>query len=239
MLTVFHNRKGQAAAELAILGTLILVAFSYVMNFGQTLLATEQVKMETFRRALQKAYITNSSVDYSLKRNLRAASVNAGFFQGQGLSPQSSSSVMWQKGQSGPPGTTDTGGFSYWQVNDTMPAGQDEYGLPRSEKMVVNLDGSEQYLLVPSSIYKENLNRSEGYNLSVIKNENASGISYNKSASMVDSTVGTGYAHYDTKVDEDPWDDDRPTPEYSSATAHDYAVSDSYQYDKSWSVNHD
>ena len=82
------NKRGQAAAELAILGVLVIVAFSYIMNFGQSLGSQQQTKMEAFRRALQKAYIRNASASFTLKKDVSAASVNSGFFQGQGLTPE-------------------------------------------------------------------------------------------------------------------------------------------------------
>ncbi len=242
MLKTISNKNGQAAAELAILGMLILMAFSYVMNFGQSLNASQQVKQEAFRKALQKAWLTNSNVEFSQKRNSRAASTSGSFFQGQAVSQQASAKVMWQKGVSGPQGMDDVGGFAYWNINDAIPSGQDEYGLPRYEKKVVSLDGSEQYLMIPSSVYKENATRTETYSLDSIKQEDASGITYNKTATMEDNSSGTGYAHYDTAVDDDPWDDDTPTPVYSSATTHTYGGSgetgDTYQYSKQWRVEH-
>lgn len=232
----FHKR-GQAAAELAILGTLILVAFAYIMNFGQSLSAMQQVKMETFRRALQKAYIRNSSVDFALKKNIRNASINSGFGQGQGLSPQASSKVMWQKGMSGDFKTEDQGGWSFWQINDLPLAEQyPGYGLPVNKKKIITMDGSKKEVYVPSSVYKTDETRVEEYDFNNTKTESNSGIGYAKTASVDDTATGIAYARYDTKVDDDPWDDETPQAEYSSPTTHDYATSKVYTYNKTWST---
>ena len=232
----FHKR-GQAAAELAILGTLILVAFAYIMNFGQSLSAMQQVKMETFRRALQKAYIRNSSVDFALKKNIRSVSMNSSFGRGQALSPQASSKVMWQKGMSGDFKTEDQGSFSFWQINDSLPAsGDGEYGLPLFKKNIVSNDGSEKEVYVPVSVYKTDETRVEKYDFNNTKQESNSGIGYVKTASVDDTATGTAYARYDTKVDDDPWDDETPQPVYSSPTTHGYATSKDYTYNKTWST---
>ena len=54
--------RGQAVAELAIFGSLILLVFSIILMYGQRLETQQQVKMEAFRKALQKAYDRNGSV---------------------------------------------------------------------------------------------------------------------------------------------------------------------------------
>lgn len=229
-------KRGQAAAELAILGTLILVAFAYIMNFGQSLSAMQQVKMETFRRALQKAYIRNSSVDYALKKNIRAATINAGFGHGQGLSPQASSKVMWQKGISGDWKTEDQGSFSFWQINDSLPAGQGSYGLERVKKEVYSFDGSSKEVYVPVSVYKTDETRVEKYDFSNTKTESGSGIGYVKRASVDDTAAGIASAHYDTKVNPAPWEDEPLPPEYSAPVTFDYGTSTVYTYNRSWST---
>lgn len=231
------NKKGQAVAELAILGTLIIAAFAYIMSFGQSLSAEQQIKMEAFRRAMQKAYLRNGSVDFTLKKYSRSASVNAGFLQGQGTTPQASGKVMWQKGQAGDFKSDDQSSFNFWQVNDTLTVGQDQYGLPRYIKTIVNNDGSEKDVFVPVSVYKEDATRIENYSFDSTKQESNSGIGYQKNANLVDSASSTTYAHYDTKTDEDPWDDDTPTPEYSDAVTDSYSVSDTYDYEKGWIVD--
>lgn len=237
MISKRLNKKGQAVAELAILGTLILMGFAYIMNFGQSFSAIQQVKMETFRRAMQKAYIRNSPVDYTLKKTTRTASINSGFWQGQASSPQASSKVMWQKGSSGDYKTEGGGSYSFWQINDILP-GQDDYGLPRVPKTVVGNDGSDRDVEIPVSIYKLDETRTENYSFSSSKVESNSGIDYEKNADLTDTTTGIAYTHYDTAVDGDPWDDTSPTPVYSAPSATDYTTSKPYTYNNTWNTPH-
>jgi hypothetical protein len=249
------NKKGQAAAELAILGTLIIAAFAYIMTFGQSLGALQQTKMETFRRALQKAYIRNASVNYALRKDLRAASVTAGFFQGQGISPESSASLTWQKGRSGDYQSTNQGSFAFWRVNNTDVAPDfawkkqddtdkdlpgNEYGLPLNKQDSYSADGSksDKPVLVPAAIYKNTSVRTEAYTFQGNKAESNAAISYSKKANLNDSTQGALYTHFNTAVDRDPGDDDTPTAKYSETENIPYGVSQTYDYESEWEVQH-
>jgi hypothetical protein len=239
------NNRGQAAAELAILGILLITAFSYIMNFGQALGAAQQNKMETFRLALQKAYIRNGSATYTLKKDERAASVNTGFFQGQALSPQATSSVTWQKGRAGDPQTVNQGSFAFWQINETEVKGSNplgsDYGLPMRLQDSYNADGSKNdyQTYVPASVYKNNEVRTETYSFNENKNESYPGINYHKVASLNDSASGQVYIHFNDSIDTDPADDSIPTPQWSNASSLSYSVSTNDAYDKSWYTPHD
>jgi len=243
-MTRIKNKRGQAAAEMAILGALIITAFSYIMNFGQTLGAAQQNKMETFRRALQKAYIRNASVNYTLKRNERMASVNSGFFQGQAIAPQSSSSVTWQKGKAGDMKSVNQGSFAFWQIDDTEVKGENElgpeYGLPLRLQDSYDAQGgkSDWQVYVPASLYKVNETRTEKYSLNSDKKESHSGINYTKTATMDDSAAGTLYLHYNDAIDETPADDHVPEPVWASPQEISYSTATSYSYDKNWGVSH-
>jgi hypothetical protein len=243
------NKNGQAAAELAILGTLVIVAFSYIMNFGQSLGAQQQTKMESFRRALQKAYIRNASTNYTLKKNVSIASANASFFQGQGLTPEASTSVTWQKGKAGDWQNVDQSSFSFWRINDTNVAPANagpglpgaEYGLPLHAQYTYGADGarSDFPMLIPASVYKDNATRTETYAFSGNKQESNASIAYNKTASLNDSSVGTIYTHFNTASDEDPGDDTPEPPSYVHARDLPYNTTTSYTYNGNWNVPHD
>lgn len=241
------NRKGQAAAELAILGVLIITAFSFIMNFGQSLGSLQQTKMESFRRALQKAYIRNGSVNFDLRKDIRAASVTSGFFQGQGLSPESSTSLTWQKGRGGDPLSINQGSFAFYQINDTEVKFNDnelgeEYGLPFQKQYTYNADGSksDNEMLIPASILKNTSTRKEAYSFQGDKKESNTDINYNKRASLTDTTEGTIYTQFNTNIDQDPGDDDTPTPEYSDPEAATYTIEPTvYTYEQNWTVTHD
>ncbi|MCX5705558.1 MAG: hypothetical protein NTZ92_05850 [Candidatus Omnitrophica bacterium] len=245
------NKNGQAAAELAILGVLIITAFSFIMNFGQSLGAQQQTKMESFRRALQKAYIRNASVSNTLKKTVNVASVNAGFFQGQGLSPESSSSVTWQKGKPGDQGSLRQSSFAFWRINNTdvsasndtddaMTGSSADYGLPLNYQYTYSADGSQSdyMMLIPASAYKENTTRTETYAFSGNKIESNPSIRYEKTVNLEDSSSGTVYTHFNTATDEDPGDDTPETPEYEEAASIPYDSSISYAYDSDWTVPH-
>jgi hypothetical protein len=242
---VLVNKRGQAAAELAILGALIITAFSYIMNFGQSLGATQQVKMEAFRRALQKAYVRNANVSFTLKKDVSAASATAGFWQGQGISPESSASVTWQKGQAGDPLTVNQSSFAFWQINDTEVKGSNpissEHGLPLRLTDHYDATGAkaDHQVYAPASVYKNNAQRTESYTFTGNKTEDNAGINYIKIAELQDSTSGDLYTHFNTAVDTDPGDDTTPTPTWATAEDISYSSSQSYDYNKDWSTSHD
>jgi hypothetical protein len=246
------NRKGQAAAELAILGILILTAFSFIMSFGQSLGAYQQTKMETFRKALQKAWYRNASVNYTFKNDSRAASATSGFYQGSGLSPESNASVTWQKGRAGDYGTKNQTSFAFWQINDQMVNGTphdttgltgdiSEYGLPLNLQYTYDATGgkSDQEMLIPASAWKNNLTRTENYDYDLKKTESHSGITYDKTATLTDSTAGTVYMHFNTAIDEEPADDEPEDPIYVDAGSAAYSTSNTYEFQAGWTVPHD
>jgi uncharacterized protein (UPF0333 family) len=230
------NNKGQAAAELAILGVLILMAFSFVMNFGQSLGTVQQTKMNSFRKALRRAYDKNGTVAYTLRNNANLASVNSGFFQGQDSTVEGSYSVTWAKGASGPQGTSDEGMYGYWQINKMPPIelptkAQYHYG-PTGQK-------SDEKIKTPYSVYRVDEARMGNYAYNLTKEESNSGIDYSKQATLVDSTAGLLYTRINTNVDKNPGDDNTPTPRYSRGVPSPFIDSQLYRYDEDWSVPHD
>jgi hypothetical protein len=234
------QKTGQAATELATWGTLLLIAFGYVMSYGQRFADTEVVRMEAFRKAMQKAYQRNATASYTYKKSQRVASTQGGYGQGSPETATGSASVMWIKGRAGRPSSEDEQSFAYYQVNSQMCGGDSVYpdSLPRQEKTVVNADGSESDVLVPVSVWNDHETRQQNYSSSVTKTENNSGISIDKSATAADTVSGTLYTHFDKAEDEDPWDDEPETPEYVNTASKPYSGSISYSYGDNWTVNH-
>ncbi len=246
------NKHGQAAAELAILGILIITAFSYIMNFGQSMGAQQQTKMESFRRALQKAYIRNAGTSYTLKKTVNIASPNAGFYQGQGLAPEASTNVTWQKGKPGDMKSLRQSSFAFWQINDKnisavhdtdeqMTGDLSQYGLPLNYQTTYGSDGSESdyEMLIPASVYKDNAERTEKYTFSSNKQESDANVKYNKAASVQDDISGKLYTHFNTAADKDPGDDKPQPPSYEEAATLPYSDSTTYAYPGSagnWTV---
>jgi hypothetical protein len=208
--------KGQAAAELAIFGTLIILAFSVLLMYGQRLELQQQAKMEAFRKALQKAYMRNSSVSYTLKKDARFANLFGGYGQGQAAGIGASASVMWVKGTTGLPDSYNQQQFSYYQVNDEM-IGEAEFSdgdifIPRYKKLSTGYDGSEQEITVSANIWKEVAKRTENYQASTKKEEAGSGITNTKSSDLQETVELQGNVRLD-KANNEPWDDN-PIPQY-------------------------
>jgi hypothetical protein len=63
---MYFKRKGQAATELAIFGSIILVAFSYLIVYSEKLNREQHYLMRSFRRALGKAHEVNGSCSYAV-----------------------------------------------------------------------------------------------------------------------------------------------------------------------------
>lgn len=210
------NKAGQAAVELAILGSLVLLGFSVILMYGQRLEMQQQIKMEAFRKALEKAYESNSSVSYAIKKDARFFNLFAGYGQGQSSTLGASANVMWQKGMAGPKESepNDYQAFSYYEINDVM-VGDPDTGLPRYYKQTVSYTGDEDTVRVPLNIWKEERARTEQYGSSVIKGEGTDGINNVKSSDLQDTAKTQLYWHFDYSSDEEPWDDETPLPIYA------------------------
>jgi len=209
------DKTGQAAVELAIFGSLILLAFSILLMYGQRLDNQQQVKMEAFRRALHKAYERNGNVSYTLKKESRNFNLFAGFGQGQPSSVGSTASVLWQKGMPGDAGSEKSEGFAYNAVNDTEIGSADEKGLPRYPKRIININGKEVTTWITPSIYKEEQLRTEGYSSTIKKEENPeSGIVNTRVSDLKDTLNITPYVRIDKAKTDATKPHDVPLPEY-------------------------
>lgn len=210
-----HNiigKKGQAAVELAIFGSLILVAFSVLLMYGQRLESQQQVKMEAFRKALQKAYQHNGSVNYTFKKEARSFNLFGGFGQGQPSTVSSTASVLWQKGMPGPqidPRDEDKQeSYSYYAINDN------EIKFDNYPKLQRNLMGKDVTVWVPASVYSEDQIRTETFTAAVRKQENAQQIVNVKSSDLSDTIDTTLHVRVDTSYDSNPHDKEAPLPRY-------------------------
>lgn len=196
------NRKsltGQAAAEMAIFGTLILLCFSVLLTYGQRLDTQQQLKMEAFRKALQKAWERNSSVSYTVEKDHRFFNLMGGFGQGQPSSLSASASVMWQKGASGSQGATKDNSFSFYEINDQM-IGSETTGLPRYDKTVTGHDGTPTTSVnVPAGVWKKEIvKKVTGYDSTATKDEADGGVITNIQESDLGETVITRlYTRFD------------------------------------------
>lgn len=206
--TIWMGReKGQAAVELAVFGSLILVAFSVLLTYGQRFETQQQLKMEAFRRALNKAYEKNSSVSYTLRRDTRFFNLFGGYREGQPSSTGASASVMWVKGSPGNmkdgDGTDGDSNYAFYQINDTMIGDSDD-GLKRYKKNVANQNGKDDIeIKSPVSIWKEEVNKQTVYTSDYNRDEDSAGITIKDKPSLKETVTTTFYTRFD-KSKSDP-----------------------------------
>jgi hypothetical protein len=202
-------KTGQAAVELAIFGSIILLAFSVLLMYGQRLESQQHVKMEAFRRALQKAYERNGSVSYTLKKEGRSFNLFGGFGQGQSSTVAATASVLWQKGMPGAQDNEASESYSYYAINDN------ELELSRYPKQQKNLMGKDVTVYVPASVYNEEQARLEQFAANTRKQESpAGGIANTRTSDLSDTINTTLHVRVDTSYDSDPHDSEVPLPVY-------------------------
>jgi len=205
--------KGQAAVELAIFGSLVVLAFSVLIMYGQRLDSQQDVKMAAFRRALQKAYERNGSVSYTYKKEGRNLNLFGAFGRGQPSTVSSTASVMWQKGLSGDMGSDGKKNYAYYRINDYMVGG--DTGLPLYPKQVESLNGKKQTVWVPASIYGENTLRTEDFSSSVSKRETTGRITNTATSDLSDTVATNLRVRVDHSYDDNPHDNSVPLPSYT------------------------
>ena len=210
------TRNGQAAVELAVFGSLILLAFSVVLMYGQRLDTQQNVKMEAFRRALQKAYARNGSVSYTLRTEGRSFNLFGGFGQGQPSTESSTASVLWQKGMPGQQDSTTPESYAYYAINDQEIGSQpDGTGLQRFPKQQININGKNVTIYAPVSIYSENNIRTEVYSTGVQKQESPQGGVINTRVSDLKDTIQTDLGvRFDDSVSDATNPQSTPLPVY-------------------------
>lgn len=207
------KRKAQAAAEMAIFGTLILIAFNLILTYGQRIDSIQNTKMEAFRKALQMAYQENSAVTYTVKKNSRIVDLFSGFGNGQPGTASASASVMWQKGMSGKKGTEGDNGFTYYQIDNRIFEFR-----PEHDKKIITKTGQEQDIKTPDSVWREEATRITSYDSEVVKDENdGSDNIINKKTVRLNDTLETNlYLRWDErKYDQRVPADDKELPDYN------------------------
>lgn len=231
---IYNAKKGQAALELSIFCTIVLMAFSMMLFYGQRLMEQQKVKMETFRAALDKAYNKNAGVSYTLKRDLRLSNLMGGYGQGQYSTVGSSASAMWAKGMAGTQTHPDRANLAYYRINEVY-LHDDDTGLPRYKKLVTTLTGEESEVIAPVSVYKEEAVRSEQYSSIISKDENPSRIINTSSGKLKDKIVRKIHFRFDLSDDPDPaHENNEVAPDYvyeGESYSHEgdsYTIDDAY-----------
>ena len=122
------NNKAQAATELAILGSLIIVAFSYLMMYSEKLNREQSYIMQTFRHAMKEAYDGGGSANYTRIVHQRTANITDPMRLGQLDTYSSSASLVWG---------TDGGEYDKIDVDGVLrdgPKDDNENGIPDVEE---------------------------------------------------------------------------------------------------------
>jgi len=205
------SKKGQSALEIAILGSLILICFSYILSYGQRLNFEQQLRMEAFRKAIQRSYYKNAPVSYTLYRDSRFADLFSGYGRGQPTASSATAAVMWTKGMAGiqnntnatlPPmyeeGDKGVGiSHSFYEINDQI------YRLPKYPKRVVTLQQPNtptSPVETPVVVYLQVTNKTESYNSQVSRLENATRIINFRQANLSETVNTTLLVRYDTST---------------------------------------
>lgn len=192
-----YTLRAQAPVELAILGTLILFAFSVLLVYGQRLNATQRLKMEVFRKALQRAYDKNSSVSYTMKKDTRIADLFSGM-QGQRSSTSASATVMWVKGLPGKQNTDNQQNLPYYEVNGReidFQAIWQAMGSP--EKIIVSESGSDSEVpALPSISRVASIERRLSQETSS-KNEQTDKIATSRNSNLEEAIITDFYLHHE------------------------------------------
>lgn len=102
--------KGQAATEMAVFGSLILVCFGVLLTYAQSFTENQALQQQAFRMALRRAYDNNGFVSYRMTKNPRAVSPFSNFGEGERSSISASSSVLWSLGEAE--------SRSYYRINE-------------------------------------------------------------------------------------------------------------------------
>lgn len=95
---MFTAKKAQAATELVVLGTLVIMAFSYLINYSEKLNRQQANIQQAFRAALKEARSANNSASYTKVAYRRMANVASPMELGQLQTVSASANVLWGDG---------------------------------------------------------------------------------------------------------------------------------------------
>ncbi|MDO8661646.1 MAG: hypothetical protein Q7K98_00275 [Candidatus Omnitrophota bacterium] len=112
------NRKAQTITELAVLGSLIIVAFAFLINYSEKINRQQAYLQQTFRLALKEAKNANNSASYNKVVFNRMPNVSNPMELGQVQSFSNSSNVLWADGKNRNPDGTPKDGVSKYQLNE-------------------------------------------------------------------------------------------------------------------------
>jgi hypothetical protein len=149
------NRKAQAVLELAILGSLIIWAFSILISYSERYNREQSYMQQTFRAALKNAKGINDSVAWNTMDFRRMPNVVNPMEIGQLQQFSASSNVLWSDGKKDPDIGESSKAKSYYQFNrgtpvditgsDTGDGPQENTVTSSGSSYVSNLDSTTDY----------------------------------------------------------------------------------------------
>lgn len=178
MPKIKFTSKGQAATELAIFGSLIIICFASLLSYSQSFTENQALQQQSFRMALQRAYDDNGFVSYHISKNPRSVNPSANFKAGSRSGTSASSTVMWSKGI--------PESHSYYQINEDM------IELPLFEQ-----DGED----TPASVWDVQTSAVSNYTGNEGKREDPGGVQTIRRASFSDTINTTLKLHYQETED--------------------------------------
>lgn len=191
---IYANKKGQAVAEMAIFGSLILLIFGVLLSFMQQSNDRQYVQMEAFRRALEKAnsYIgtaddgSGASVQYTLAQNRHQINLMGGYKQGSNVTQTGSANVYWAIPKSQKGSSADS--LLVFRVNEDEEVVKYNDYIPEEHRRT-DADGKERpmyWVLQP-----ENMNTESNtfFNETNVKSEDTYAITNKRSSKLQDNIV--------------------------------------------------
>lgn len=194
------NEKAQTLTELAILGSLIIVAFSFLIQYSEKINRQQSYVMQTFRAALKEARSANDSASYTKVAFRRMPNVASPMELGQLQTFSGSSNVLWA-----------TGDKFHLDINN-QPDGLDEekegvnkYQLNEGPaRDVPILEEGDEPREGDIKTSESNFTNAIDSTNSLVKDEGAGSIVTTKSLNARDAQTAT--IDIDPNVDADPWE---------------------------------
>ncbi|MBU0547991.1 MAG: hypothetical protein KJ710_01100 [Candidatus Omnitrophica bacterium] len=115
---MLSNKNAQAATEFAIIVSLVIVAFAFLINYSVKLNNQQSCIQQAFRLALSEAREADNSASYTKVVFRRMPNVSSPMELGQLQSVSSSSNVLWADGKSRNEDETPKDGVSKYQLNE-------------------------------------------------------------------------------------------------------------------------
>jgi len=143
MLRLSQNKKGQAAVEIAILASIIILAFSSLINFTEKINRTQAHMHDVFRKQLRAAYGAGASHGTG-STFYRAPNIIDPYVPGELVYLNSSGKILWNshgKGTDADISWTGESERQKIQYTKTLTRTEKPGSYPTTERIVTYYDG--------------------------------------------------------------------------------------------------